>query len=111
MACVSVGVPDVVTAPVLAPLAWPVAWPVVEPVAAPLVPEAPLPVVVGAPVEELELDGVVVLTVVGDVPGLVEVVVAGGGAPGVGGRVEVPSPVTSAPFFGVSITKLDESGA
>ena len=42
---------------------------------------------------------------------LVGVVVAGGvGAPGVGGSVEVPSPVTKAPFFAVNMTNPPESG-
>lgn len=42
---------------------------------------------------------------------LVGAVVAGGvGAPGVGGSVEVPSPVTKAPFFAVNMTNPPESG-
>ena len=57
-------------------------------------------------------DGVVAAVVVPvdvvelvDVALLVDVVVDGGaGAPAVGGRVDVPAPVTNAPLFGFRVT-------
>jgi hypothetical protein len=59
-----------------------------------------VPVVVTVPV-----------VVAADAPVLVVVAAAGGaGAPGVGGSVEVPGPVISAPFLGGSITNAAESG-
>jgi hypothetical protein len=42
---------------------------------------------------------------------LVVVAAGGAGAPGLGGSVEVPLPVTSAPFFGDIVTNAEESGA